>query len=316
MSLPIHFAPLQGYTDRVYREAHARVFGGIDTYYTPFVRIEKGGFRKKELRDIALSDNQSAHVVPQLIAATADEFRRIASLFREQGYREADVNLGCPFPMQVRQHRGAGILPFADEVASLLRAVGEFPDMQFSVKMRLGWVSPDEALTLLPLLNDLPFTHITLHPRIGTQQYKGNVDMEGFARFEAVCTKPLVYNGDLNSEADIQAVAGRFTRLHGVMMGRGLLATPWLAAQYVAGKELPVAEKRQALHLFHSCLMEGYMAYLEGGEHQVLAKLQTVWEYLLPDAEKRLRKKVLKSTSLPAYRQAVKEVIDEGFIFQ
>ena len=47
----IHFAPLQGYTDSVYREAHTRVFGGVDTYYTPFVRIEKGGFRNKDLKD-------------------------------------------------------------------------------------------------------------------------------------------------------------------------------------------------------------------------------------------------------------------------
>ena len=49
----IHFAPLQGYTDSVYREAHTRVFGGVDTYYTPFVRIEKGGFRNKDLKDFA-----------------------------------------------------------------------------------------------------------------------------------------------------------------------------------------------------------------------------------------------------------------------
>ena len=32
--LPIHFAPLQGYTEAFYRNAHAAVFGGIDTYYT------------------------------------------------------------------------------------------------------------------------------------------------------------------------------------------------------------------------------------------------------------------------------------------
>ena len=53
----IHFAPLQGYTDSVYREAHTRVFGGVDTYYTPFVRIEKGGFRNKDLKDIACDRN-------------------------------------------------------------------------------------------------------------------------------------------------------------------------------------------------------------------------------------------------------------------
>ena len=48
----IHFAPLQGYTDSVYREAHAQIFGGVETYYTPFVRLEKTGFRNKELRDL------------------------------------------------------------------------------------------------------------------------------------------------------------------------------------------------------------------------------------------------------------------------
>ena len=44
-TLPIHFAPLQGYTDVIYRNAHAACFGGIDAYYTPFVRLEKGTFR-------------------------------------------------------------------------------------------------------------------------------------------------------------------------------------------------------------------------------------------------------------------------------
>lgn len=98
MPYTIHFAPLQGYTDAVYREAHAQVFGGVETYYTPFVRLEKEGFRNKELRDIAPEGNLSAPVVPQLIASSPEEFRRIATLFQEQGYRHADINMGCPFP--------------------------------------------------------------------------------------------------------------------------------------------------------------------------------------------------------------------------
>ena len=39
-TLPIHFAPLQGYTEAIYRQAHARIFGGVESYYTPFVRVE------------------------------------------------------------------------------------------------------------------------------------------------------------------------------------------------------------------------------------------------------------------------------------
>ena len=46
--LPIHFAPLQGYTDAAYRQAHACIFGGIDTYYSPFVRVEHGEIRRKD----------------------------------------------------------------------------------------------------------------------------------------------------------------------------------------------------------------------------------------------------------------------------
>ena len=56
--LPIHFAPLQGYTEAFYRNAHAACFGGIDSYYTPFVRLEKDGFRNKDVREIAPESNQ------------------------------------------------------------------------------------------------------------------------------------------------------------------------------------------------------------------------------------------------------------------
>lgn len=52
--MQFHFAPLQGYTDYDYRNAHATVYGPADTYYTPFVRLEKGReFRPKDLKDIA-----------------------------------------------------------------------------------------------------------------------------------------------------------------------------------------------------------------------------------------------------------------------
>lgn len=305
----IHFAPLQGYTDAIYREAHALIFGGVDTYYTPFVRVEKGGFRNKDLRDIAREGNGRAHVVPQLIASKPDEFRLIARLFRENGYREADINLGCPFPMQARARRGAGLLPYREEAEALLRSVGEFPDLSFSVKMRLGWERAEESFALLPLLNGLPLRHITLHPRLGIQQYKGDVDWEGFSRFYESCELPLFYNGDLVGVEDIRKVEERFPRLAGIMLGRGLLSSPWLAEEYVSGRTLAADERSERLAMFHERLAREYGARLEGGERQLLSKMKTIWDYLLPEADKRLRKKVLKSASLISYRSAVRELL-------
>ena len=119
-----------------------------------------------KIGQILYFENTSASLVPQMIAVSPEEFRRIAGLFRESGYRHADINLGCPFPMQARQHRGAGILPYPDEVKVLLETIFEFPEIQFSVKLRLGWDSPEEAQALLPFLNGLPLTsHIASQDR-------------------------------------------------------------------------------------------------------------------------------------------------------
>lgn len=309
MNYKIHFAPLQGYTDAVYREVHAQVFGGVETYYTPFVRIEKDGFRNKDIKDIAPARNQDTPVVPQLIAATPDEFRRIATLFQEQGYRRADINMGCPFPMQARLHRGAGILPYPEEVVALLDTIHEFPEMAFSLKLRLGWESANEAFAFLPHINALPLVHVTLHPRLGVQQYKGTTDRDGFSRFYQECSLPLFYNGDLNSADDIHALTSLYPSLKGVMLGRGLLSHPWLAMDYAKGCPLTDAEKHAKLTAFHALLSERYSEQLEGGDHQILDKLKSLWDYLLPDAEKRIRKKVLKSNNLTTYHQAVKELL-------
>lgn len=310
MAYALLFAPLQGYTDAAYREVHAAVFGGVDAYYTPFVRLEKGEFRKKEVNDIASVANRAVPVVPQMIAATPEEFRRIARLFEQEGYRRVDINLGCPFPKQVRMHRGAGLLPYKEECMALLRTAEEFPAIRFSVKMRLGWEDPGEALALLPFLHSLPLEHITLHPRLGIQQYKGLIDGDGLLRFMENCRLPLYYNGDIRTPEDIGSVTTRFPSLAGVMIGRGLLARPWLAYEYRTGEILPDSLKRERLRTFHALLSEKYRQRIEGGDHQVLDKLKTLWDYLLPDTEKKLRKKIIKSSTLSTYQKAVAELID------
>ena len=80
-TLPIHLAPLQGYTEAAYRNAHAAVFGGVDVYHTPFVRIDRGEFRHKDVRDILPENNRVPHLIPQLIASEMDKTERIIALF-------------------------------------------------------------------------------------------------------------------------------------------------------------------------------------------------------------------------------------------
>ena len=308
--LPIHFAPLQGYTDAIYRSAHARIFGGIASYYTPFVRLEHGDFRRKDVRELDADNNRGVNLTPQLIASTPEKILRILALFIEKGYKNVDINLGCPFPTLAKRHNGAGLLPYPDEVKALLMAAIEaHPEIRFSVKMRLGWEDANECMALLPLLNSLPLSHITMHPRLGKQQYKGEVDLEAFQRFYAECEKPLIYNGDLLTLDDIETISNRFPRLSGLMIGRGLLANPALAIEYQQGTPLSPKEKIEKIRLLHADVFSQYGNLLEGGDLQLLTKMRTFWEYLLPDGDRKAKKVIHKTSKLSNYQAAVSNLL-------
>lgn len=304
--LPILFAPLQGYTDAIYRQAHARFFGGVENYYTPFVRVEHGEIRRKDVRELEPENNRGVSLVPQLIAPDVDRLEQIMTLFTEKGFKDVDINLGCPFPTLAKRHNGAGMLPYLDEVSRLLTvAVEKYPDVRFSVKMRLGWETPEESLALLPLLNSLPLAHIIMHPRLGRQQYKGQTDMDGFTAFYEGCSHPLYYNGDLLTTEDIRNVAARFPRLTGVMIGRGLLANPALAVEYQHGTPLSAQEMKEKVRAMHADVFTRYADQLQGGDLQVLTKMKTFWEYLLPEADRKARKAIHKANKLATYQAAV-----------
>lgn len=305
-TLPIHLAPLQGYTEAAYRNAHAAVFGGVDVYHTPFVRIDRGEFRHKDVRDILPENNRVPHLIPQLIASEMDKTERIIALFIEQGYREMDINLGCPFPMLAKRQCGSGMLPHPDKVETLLKQIEQYPDVSFSVKMRLGWKKPDECLTLLPLLNAAPLTEIIVHPRLGIQQYKGEVNMEGFTAFYEACRHPVIYNGDILTIEDIRCITEKFPKLTGVMIGRGLLANPALGWEYKEGRKLMPEEWREKLRALHTAVFQHYETQIQGGEAQLVTKMKTFWEYLAPQIDRKSWKAIHKSTTLTKYNIAVR----------
>ncbi len=305
----LFFAPLQGYTDAAYRNAHDLYFGGIDCYYTPFVRIERGEFRNKDIKDISAENNRIPSLVPQLIAAETDEMERIIHLFADKGYREIDINLGCPFPLIVKKKKGSGLLPYPEKIKELLDTVRKFSDIQFSAKLRLGLHSAIESLNLLPVLNDIPLKHITMHPRLGIRQYNGEVDLEGFGLFYEKCNHSLIYNGDINNMEDINRIRKLFPRLSGIMIGRGLLSNPALALEYRNDKKLSSDEFREKLMQMHQYVYEHYQNRIEGGDSQLLNKMKTFWEYPYPEMDRKIKKKIKKCSRLGDYEGIISSIV-------
>ena len=309
--MKIQAAPLQGFTEAVWRNIHEKVFGGIDTYFTPFIRYEHGEIRNKDIRDIEKKNNSVKNLVPQLIASTPAEMQPLLQLIKAEGYKNVDINMGCSFPLQARQKRGAGILPHPQLVADLMNEVKMHPELTFSVKMRLGWENKDEWKEIVPILNETPLSHVTMHPRLGREAYKFPADTLSFAAFYEECKHPVVYNGDVCTLTDIERIEKAFPALHAIMVGRGLLANPAIGLEHERGSELTGREMCDFVQRMHDELYATLAGRLQGNT-QILGKLKPYWEYLLPQMEKRLKKAILKAGTAEKFVQAVNNALAAG----
>ena len=293
--IPVLAAPLQGVTDKVWRMAQHEVFGGVDAYYSPFMRVEHGEVRRKDLRDVDPERNVGTTLIPQILACPPDQALMMVTALKQMGYRRIDINLGCPFPPIAMHRKGSGMLAYPDLAEALFKALASIDGVEYSVKMRLGWDKNDQWRDVLPLMDIIKPVNITVHPRIGKQQYKGDLDIEGFEAFYTVSPWPVVYNGGLHSVEDIEAVKSRYPGIAAVMVGSGLAANPGMLATEV---------KDDDYRRFHDMLVEGYTEQLNGGEAQLVRHLQDIWQTFLPGTGHKLFKAIRKSRTLEQYQNA------------
>ncbi|WP_295728069.1 tRNA-dihydrouridine synthase family protein [uncultured Muribaculum sp.] len=311
MNKEIYAAPLQGYTDGMWRRAHSKIYGGVTAYFTPFIRIEKDDVRPRDIRDLSAGTFGDVAVIPQIIFNSTDEFERLVDKLASLGKKRIDLNLGCPFPPQVKHGRGAGALrrELMEKVAELIN--GRYSELYFSVKMRPGISSCDEWLPLCDIINSMTLSHVTIHPRIAIRQYEGKADIDTFKRMNEHINHHIVYNGDLRATTDLHEISDRFDGTIGMMIGRGLLMRPSLAAEYIEGEEWSRSRRMEALCEFHSLIYDGYADRLCGNA-QILSKIKPFWDYLEPEIGRKAWKSIHKATSLPSYLSFVEKALADS----
>lgn len=296
--LKIYSAPLQGFTDYVWRNAHYEIFGNVDKYYAPFMRTIGSIIPSKDLNDI-LPTNNLAPIHPQILATNPVDVQKMVSALHSFGYNDIDINLGCPHPPIALKKKGSGMLAYPPFCKAMFEALAKIPNVNYTIKMRLGYDDPRQWEEILPLFGIISPKEIVLHPRIGRQLYKGDLNLEQFEEFINNCDYPIIYNGDIQDAIHITQILERFPSVAGVMIGRGFLAHPDLLCE---------EKSIEKLQKFHEMLFTSYKQKLTGGDHQVLAKMKSIWEFMLPDADKKSHKLIKKSTNLSKYEHAVNQL--------
>ena len=342
----LSLGPFQGITDAPFRNVFKRHFGGIDKFYTPFFTgIHKEEHAKNlQGEEIDPHCNDVETLTPQILSTDAEEILRFAKQCMELGYKEINLNMGCPFPRVANKKRGSGLLPYPDKVDTMLESVFEhIGDMKFSVKCRLGYYSPDEIDAIIPIFNKFPLSELIIHPRIGKQLYKGEADVERFKALIPYINAPLVYNGDIFSVESFERIhdSVRFDGLNDrkpvnqFMLGRGILANPFLAedikASVIARHEAiqdngldcfvvpPCNDAKRRTERLHAYVLDLYEDRLHhaGGSPKVLGRMKELWSYLMYsfDEPQNIWRKIKKINALKDYEEAV-EIVFQSHTLQ
>lgn len=305
----LYFAPMEGLTGYVYRNAHRACFGGVDKYFTPFLAPNQNRkWTAREEKDVLPEHNRELHLVPQILTNRAEDFIWAAGEMKARGYREVNLNLGCPSGTVVSKYKGAGFLARQEALDRFLDRIFEETDLEISVKTRIGMVAPEEFPELLEIFNRYPVKELTVHPRLRTDYYKNTPDWEAFAVAVKVSRAPLCYNGDLFTRERFFAFKERFPGINCAMLGRGLLANPALAGE-INGLESITGAR---LADFHRLLYEGYRLAIPE-ERNMLFKMKELWTYMIcmfPEAD-RWGKKIKKAKTAGEYEAAVSALFRE-----
>lgn len=314
------FAPMEGITGYVYRNAHHTWFGGMDRYFTPFLSPSTAkDFSSREKNDICAEHNAEICLVPQLLTNQAEVFLMAAKKLEQMGYQEVNLNLGCPSGTVVAKKKGSGFLAYPKELQAFLEEIFQRTPIPVSVKTRIGKESPDEFPCLLELFNQYPIKELTIHPRVQKDMYKNTPNWEMFAWAVQNSRNPVCYNGDLFCLADYRRFRERFPTVQAVMLGRGLLRNPALVNQIRRTEEQGESEtyerfeeETKALYGFHNQMYQEYQKIMSG-DRNVLFKMKEIWFYLsdaFPGCEKEM-KKIRKAQKCLEYERAVEMMFEK-----
>ncbi|MBO6026535.1 MAG: tRNA-dihydrouridine synthase family protein [Bacteroidales bacterium] len=306
----LSLGPFQGITDAPFRNVFKKHFAGIDKYYTPFFTgIQKDHAKNLQVEEIDPACNDVETLTPQILSTDAEEILRFAAQCKELGYKEINLNMGCPFPRVANKKRGCGLLPYPEKIEAMLARVFDQIDLKFSVKCRLGYFDQDEIIPVIEVFNKYPLSELIIHPRIGKQLYKGEADVKRFAELIPLIKAPLVYNGDIVSVERFERIREEVQPVNEFMLGRGVLANPFLAEEI---RGIHSDEKAKRLHAYVVDLYEDRLRHA-GGSPKVLGRMKELWSYLMYsfDEPQDIWRKIKKINALREYEETVETVFQE-----
>ena len=302
-----YFGPMEGITNRVYRQTHRKYFPGPAKYYAPFLSPTRDfRFTPRLLQELLPELSEAVPLVPQLLVNSAEQFSPAAAELAALGFREVNLNLGCPSRTVTAKRKGAGLLRDPEALDRLLDEIfNRAGGLEISVKTRMGLNSPEEFDALLTVFNRYPIHELTVHARVQADYYSRPADPAALGRRASEIHAPLCYSGDVFTPEDASRIRELLPQAEAIMLARGLAAEPALAGMLQGTPPPPLSVYRA----FHDELVEGYRA--AGWDRRaILCHMKEIWALMGARfrMDSRLQKRLRKAATPEEYRDTVNAI--------
>lgn len=309
-----YFAPMEGVTRHIYRNAFVKYFGKVDRYFAPFVCAnQSGNYKTREITDILPENNIGIDLVPQILTCNAEDFILASKKMKSLGYGEINLNLGCPSGTVVSKKKGSGFLAYPKELDEFLERIFTESETKISIKTRIGKDDPEEFHRLLEIYNKYEMEELIIHPRIQKDMYNNKPNLDVFEEAVTLSKNILCYNGDICTVDDYHAITKRFPTIDRIMLGRGLIANPELILEIMGEAK----KDKKAWKEFHDEVYHGYQEIMSG-DRNALFKMKEFWFYMskmFTNYEKYM-KKIRKAQKASEYEEAVASLFREQELIQ
>jgi nifR3 family TIM-barrel protein len=225
-----NLAPLAGYTNLPFRLS-VRELGGVGLCTSDLVNARAILEGIKKTMELLATDVAERPLFIQIFGGKAEELVGAAKWLVDRRLADGiDINMGCPVRKVVKTGGGSSLLcDTTGATLDLVRKVVEAVAVPVTVKMRLGWDDESQSAPFFAReFEKVGVAAVTVHGRTREQGFSGGVNHAGIRRVvEAVERIPVFGNGDVRSIADAARMIEE-TGCHGIAIGRGALADPWI----------------------------------------------------------------------------------------
>ena len=205
-------------------------YGGADVYWTEYFRVHSTSTPEKKIVDAIMRNTTGRPVIAQMIGNDIPELVRTAKFLQQLNVGAIDLNLGCPAPIVYRKCAGGGLLREPGRIDAILGALRDAVQIKFTVKTRLGFAAVEEFDHLLSIFAKHSLDALTVHARTVAQMYRLPVHYERIRQAVEYMACPVIANGHVYSAAQAQELLAQ-TGARGLMIGRGVIRSPWLFNQ-------------------------------------------------------------------------------------